>query len=304
MTNQHEYKHYIIYSITNLVNGKIYIGKHKCNRLDDRYFGSGQVLKQAIRKYGAENFMFKLEIDLKSQEEMDLLEQLVVNEDFLKRPDVYNISRGGNNPCMYGANNPFFGKTHSANMRKKMSAMKKDKPLDQQHKDNISRGLRLMFAAHPEIRKRCATRAGKKKCVNAATGEIRFFDVNAIPTGFEIYVKPVKHVSDERKQQVKRERQYRASYSKWYNNGVDEKFCLIGTQPDGYVIGRLAGINAGRKYSDETKAKMRRSHMGKPTATKGKVCITNGVRNTYIGQNDKIPEGWKRGMTRIDDEIA
>lgn len=49
---------------------------------------------------------------------------------------------------------------------------------------------------------------------------------------------------------------------------------------------------------------MRRSHIEKPAAIKGKVCITNGVRNTYIGQNDKIPEGWKRGMVRIDDEIA
>ena len=53
-----------------------------------------------------------------------------------------------------------------------------------------------------------------------------------------------------------------------------------------------------------TTKKRRRSHMGKSAAIKGKVCITNGVRNTYIGQNDKIPDGWRRGMARIDDEIA
>ena len=45
---------------------------------------------------------------------MDLLEEMVVNEDFLLREDVYNISKGGKNPCMFGKNNPFFGKTHSA----------------------------------------------------------------------------------------------------------------------------------------------------------------------------------------------
>ena len=107
------YKHYIIYKITNKVNGKIYIGKHKCNDLDDGYFGSGKRLFQAINKYGIENFEFHLEIDLKSQEEMDLLEECVVNEQFLARTDVYNLSRGGKNPCMYGKNNPFYGKTHS-----------------------------------------------------------------------------------------------------------------------------------------------------------------------------------------------
>ena len=49
---------------------------------------------------------------------MDLLEQCVVNKEFIDRADVYNISRGGKNPCMYGKNNPFFGKTHSNEVKK------------------------------------------------------------------------------------------------------------------------------------------------------------------------------------------
>ena len=86
---------YIIYKITNNINGKIYIGKHKTEKIDDNYFGSGIALKRSIKKYGKQNFTFHLEIELQNEEEMNLLEKFVVNEEFLKRSDVYNLKEGG-----------------------------------------------------------------------------------------------------------------------------------------------------------------------------------------------------------------
>jgi group I intron endonuclease len=44
----------IIYKTTNLINGKIYVGKDVKNL--DTYLGSGFLLKNAINKYGVENF--------------------------------------------------------------------------------------------------------------------------------------------------------------------------------------------------------------------------------------------------------
>lgn len=52
----------IIYLITNLANGKIYIGKDSRNRKN--YWGSGRAIKNSISKYGVENF--KKEINKKS----------------------------------------------------------------------------------------------------------------------------------------------------------------------------------------------------------------------------------------------
>lgn len=44
----------IIYKTTNLINGKIYIGRDKND--NDSYLGSGLLLSKAIKKYGKENF--------------------------------------------------------------------------------------------------------------------------------------------------------------------------------------------------------------------------------------------------------
>lgn len=89
-----------IYKTTNLVNGKIYIGQHKWSgsEIDTHYFGSGKLLKAAIKAYGKENFNYEL------LEWCDSFEQLNEREQYWERvyglPDPtrkigYNITAGG-----------------------------------------------------------------------------------------------------------------------------------------------------------------------------------------------------------------
>jgi hypothetical protein len=47
---------YTVYKVTNLVNGKIYVGLHVTKNLDDEYLGSGKQIQSAVKKYGRENF--------------------------------------------------------------------------------------------------------------------------------------------------------------------------------------------------------------------------------------------------------
>ena len=51
--------YYYIYKTTNVVNNKIYIGKHKSKDLDNNYLGSGKILQLAVKKYGEEKNLSK-----------------------------------------------------------------------------------------------------------------------------------------------------------------------------------------------------------------------------------------------------
>ena len=88
-------KYYIIYEITNKINQKKYIGCHVTKNLNDFYMGSGKYLKNAIKKYGVENFEKIILYFCDSEEEMLKMEREIVNEDIVNSDIYYNLSLGG-----------------------------------------------------------------------------------------------------------------------------------------------------------------------------------------------------------------
>ena len=86
---------YTVYQITNLINGKVYIGKHHCKCRKCHYYGSGKHITAAVKKYGKENFRKEILFVLSSEAEMNAKEKELVTEDFFRRSDTYKLlSRG------------------------------------------------------------------------------------------------------------------------------------------------------------------------------------------------------------------
>ena len=87
-----------IYMTINRINGKRYIGQHQASKFEpERYIGSGNCLKKAIRKYGKENFDCILLESCDSQEELDFCEEKwIAIFDAVNSDLYYNISAGGN----------------------------------------------------------------------------------------------------------------------------------------------------------------------------------------------------------------
>jgi hypothetical protein len=87
---------YTIYKITNILNGKIYIGKHQTKDIDDGYMGSGKHLKRAISKHGIENFKKEILFQFDNEADMNTKEAELVTEEFCLKEDTYNLCPGGN----------------------------------------------------------------------------------------------------------------------------------------------------------------------------------------------------------------
>lgn len=86
-----------IYKTTNLINGKIYIGKKESPEFDPNYKGSGSVLGKAFKKYGKENFKVEFLFYCFSKEELNEEERAVIAlfDCRVRNGKGYNVSEGG-----------------------------------------------------------------------------------------------------------------------------------------------------------------------------------------------------------------
>lgn len=87
---------YYIYKTTNKATGRFYVGYHQSEDIEkDPYLGSGLRLRNEIKKYGEVSFNREILFEFDTEKEATTKEAELVNEDFLKDPNVLNLACGG-----------------------------------------------------------------------------------------------------------------------------------------------------------------------------------------------------------------
>lgn len=147
-----------IYKITNLTNGKIYIGKHSTDNLDDGYFGSGKRLKYAISKYGIENFKKEIIAFCYTEDELNRQESFYIRDfNSMDSSIGYNMTQGGDGAV---------GLIRTEEHRNKISLSNTGKKLSEETKRKISeskKGKRIGPKSEESKRKTSNSLKGRKR---------------------------------------------------------------------------------------------------------------------------------------------
>jgi group I intron endonuclease len=238
-----------IYKIVNLLNNKIYIGQQQ--HINKYYYGSGLLIKKAIKKYGKNNFIKEIICECNSREDLDEKEKYYIKlYNSTDKTVGYNLSEGGS---LGGPLNK--GHIHSTKSKNKMS--------DSQKKRIQKNGHNMIGFKHSSesIKKMSKAKKGKY------TGK------NNPMYG--------KHHTEESKRKMGVPR-YGKNNPMYGNHHTKETKLKISKK----ITGKLNPF-FGKNHSDATKYKISKSMIGKIPPNAKRIIINDFIYNSS-GEASKI----------------
>lgn len=233
-----------IYMTTNLINGRRYIGKHRSSIFNPKYKGSGNIIKQALGKYGTKNFKVELIEECSTKEDLSEREKYWISYyDAVNSQEFYNLGKGGEgwqvvlrgeDHPMYGRrgeNSPLYGHEVTQETREKISKK--------------ARGRVWINNGEYELTINCQL---------LESYLLQGYERGRLPSSRDSLVKSLKG------NQI-------AQGRIWINNGKEEVMIYPKdfTNYSGYVKGRLL---SSRPFGN--------------TVSKGRIHVTNGVVNRSL----------------------
>lgn len=143
-------KYNYVYLIRNNINGKIYVGKHSTDNLDDGYMGSGNLIKAAIKKYGIDNFTKVYLAFADTEQKLNWFEKFYIRKFNTQDQTIgYNLTAGGDG---------VLGLKHSEKAIQKMkdNSYWKGRHHSEDTKNKMSESHIKYYETHPELKQICA----------------------------------------------------------------------------------------------------------------------------------------------------
>lgn len=263
-----EYVGYI-YKITNLLNGKIYVGKRQRSVFDKYYWGSGKYISNSIELHGVENFSREVIEWCTSEEQLNIRERFWISELDARNPSIgYNLSEGGDGSNVGGKQNANYCFVHNDTQVLRILKTEVENYLSNGYVRGRGYGSNGACGKERSIETRSKMSAsGKGKHNNKGEHNpcfgLKYYWVNdgvhnkrvcltdPIPDGYVRGKIQKKYIRTEKQQQWDQKRStsdiWKGSNnpgksmigSHWYNNGKKEALFFDGTEPTGYVKGRI-----------------------------------------------------------------
>ena len=241
----------IIYKTTNLINGKIYVGKDYKNK--PTYYGSGIQIIRAIRKYGRINFKKEIleQCTIGNIDERE--KHWIATLNARDRKIGYNIDEGGNR-IIFGTSHPMYGTHPSEATLKKMSKRRsgKNHPMYGKHHSEETKTKQSLA----KIGKKASDEARKK--------------MSLARKGRSVSEKTKKKMSDVRRQNKDK---YSGKNSFWFGKHhsyetrqkmkLSNKKAMLGRHQSDEAKARMSVAKRRENLSQETLLKMSASQAGK-----------------------------------------
>jgi group I intron endonuclease len=259
----------IIYEIKNKVNGKIYIGQHSSDELGS-YWGSGKLIKRAIKKYGIENFERTILEKCSNKNELNERERYWIKEkDSIN--SGYNLTEGGTG----GDNSKFINYSEEW--------VEKQRDNAKQYWDSLS---------EEELRERSLKVSGEN---NGMFGKVGYWKDKNIPR--EIIQKGLES-----------RRSYEGEGNPNWKGGVSKKQCKCGkdivlNNETCSECRDRSGVNNpfyGRTHSYETKSKLSKIRIGKKPSNIRKVKIDSIIYDSLSDASKTLNIGASLIIYRIN----
>lgn len=257
----------IIYEIKNKINGKSYIGQHSSDVLGP-YWGSGKLIKRAIKKYGIENFERTILEKCFDKNELNEREKYWIKEkDSINTG--YNLTEGGTG----GDNSEFINYSEEWKDGQRIRT--------KQYWESLS---------DEEYKERSHKISGEN---NGMFGKAGYWKDKNIP----------KEVIQR---QLESRRSYRGEENPNWKGGASKKQCKCGKDiaPNNETCSDCRNMSNednpffGKTHSEETRRKLSENRMGKKPNNIRKVkiddAIYEGLNEASMGTGIKVTTLWHR----------